>query len=570
MKKKILYLLILFSVFTSKVRSQDVGITGIVSPVSSCNIGTDTIIATLFNFSPFPIGGTFTMQYTINGGPPVSENISTSLNASQSVDFAFATLSNFSIEGTYQVCVTVIFVGDINSANNTNCANVISDTSVIGGTISSSVSLVCSGSNTGTMNLSGQNNPITQWEFSINNGNPPWNPVVPANNTTTHTFNNLTSQTYFRVLIEGGFCPDDYSTPFIVNVDLPTNAGSISGSTAYCSTTNSGTLTSVGVVGTILDWETSTTGTFPGTSTGNSTSTLNYNNLTQTTYYKVIAQNGVCPPASSATAIIDILPASNGGTISGGGDYCLSNNNGLLTLNGYGGDSLYWIYSVDGGVNWNTISNYTDTYAFSNVNINTVYAVVVQFVGCSVDTSAYAFVNIIPDPIANAGIDDTIFIYDSSPLNASGGYFYDWSPSGSLSNANINNPVASPLVTTTYTVIVSDSIGCFDTDDVTIYVIDTTTAIPPPTDIIVSNFITLNNDGLNDVWNIPGIQLFNDTEVTVFNNQGQIVFNEKNYANTWAGTFNSDALPDGNYFYVVVVGDLSITKKGILTIISNR
>lgn len=53
------------------------------------------------------------------------------------------------------------------------------------------------------------------------------------------------------------------------------------------------------------------------------------------------------------------------------------------------------------------------------------------------------------------------------PLQATGGTTYTWSPAGSLSNANISNPLASPSSTTTYYVTISDG-ACNKTDSVTV------------------------------------------------------------------------------------------------------
>jgi len=56
---------------------------------------------------------------------------------------------------------------------------------------------------------------------------------------------------------------------------------------------------------------------------------------------------------------------------------------------------------------------------------------------------------------------------------ASGGtplYTYSWTPTTGLNDASIANPTASPAVTTPYTVTVTDSKGCTDSDDVTVTV----------------------------------------------------------------------------------------------------
>ncbi|MEZ4849608.1 MAG: PKD domain-containing protein [Bacteroidia bacterium] len=55
-------------------------------------------------------------------------------------------------------------------------------------------------------------------------------------------------------------------------------------------------------------------------------------------------------------------------------------------------------------------------------------------------------------------------------LRAQGGLSYLWTPSTGLSDTTIPNPVATPSVTTTYSVTVFNSSGCQDTDDMTLVV----------------------------------------------------------------------------------------------------
>ena len=70
---------------------------------------------------------------------------------------------------------------------------------------------------------------------------------------------------------------------------------------------------------------------------------------------------------------------------------------------------------------------------------------------------------------ASAGPDRTICEGSSATLNGSGGGTYSWSPSYGLSNPNIANPVASPAVTTTYTLTVTNGL-CVSTDVVLVTV----------------------------------------------------------------------------------------------------
>ena len=71
--------------------------------------------------------------------------------------------------------------------------------------------------------------------------------------------------------------------------------------------------------------------------------------------------------------------------------------------------------------------------------------------------------------IANAGSDVAICKGASTTLNGSGAGSYLWSPSYGLSNPAIANPVATPGVTTTYTLTVSNG-GCIKTDNVVVTV----------------------------------------------------------------------------------------------------
>ncbi|MBA4319371.1 MAG: hypothetical protein C0412_13295 [Flavobacterium sp.] len=84
--------------------------------------------------------------------------------------------------------------------------------------------------------------------------------------------------------------------------------------------------------------------------------------------------------------------------------------------------------------------------------------------------------------IANANAGQDVAINCSTPsttLSASGGVSYSWSPATGLSATNIANPIASPEVTTTYTVTVTAENGCTASDSVI---------------ISVTNFIVANDD----------------------------------------------------------------------------
>jgi gliding motility-associated-like protein len=93
--------------------------------------------------------------------------------------------------------------------------------------------------------------------------------------------------------------------------------------------------------------------------------------------------------------------------------------------------------------------------------------------GCIYDTTISIVVY--QAPVADAGLDQLICTNQgqtSVTLSASGGTNYSWTPTSTLSNANIFNPIASPHATTKYFVDVTLN-GCTSRDSVTITVSST-------------------------------------------------------------------------------------------------
>lgn len=79
-------------------------------------------------------------------------------------------------------------------------------------------------------------------------------------------------------------------------------------------------------------------------------------------------------------------------------------------------------------------------------------------------------------PTVYAGADRTINPGDSTQFNAIGSaqnLTYLWSPSNTLNNPTIKNPVAKPAITTLYTLTVTSPNGCANTDEVIVYVTGT-------------------------------------------------------------------------------------------------
>jgi len=93
----------------------------------------------------------------------------------------------------------------------------------------------------------------------------------------------------------------------------------------------------------------------------------------------------------------------------------------------------------------------------------------------------------------------------SAQLSATGGQTYTWSPSGDLDNANISNPVATPLSTTPYSVTVTDNNSCSSSSSVTVTVKPNPIADFTASDVCLglsTSFLNTSNPnvGITSAW----------------------------------------------------------------------
>ena len=200
--------------------------------------------------------------------------------------------------------------------------------------------------------------------------------------------------------------------------------------------------------------------------------------LYATTNYYV----GFCP-GSFRTLVVAVVnnPTADAGT---NAQIC---SGGSVTLNASGGVSYQW--SPSNGLSNTNISN-----PVASPTITTTYYVTsTNLFGCTAVDSVLISLG---SAAANAGNDTSICPGGNVQLQASGGVTYSWSPTTSLSNANIFNPVASPSITTSYIVTVSDGSVCSNVDTVIVTVLPSVNANAGTDDTICpGNSIQLNASG---------------------------------------------------------------------------
>ena len=81
----------------------------------------------------------------------------------------------------------------------------------------------------------------------------------------------------------------------------------------------------------------------------------------------------------------------------------------------------------------------------------------------------------------------------------------------------------------------------------------------------VPNALTLNGDGLNDVWILSNQYAFQkDVEVEIYNTKGALVLRTKNYQNNWPS--NVSVIKSQMFFYVIKNKD-KLIKKGTISVL---
>ena len=167
------------------------------------------------------------------------------------------------------------------------------------------------------------------------------------------------------------------------------------------------------------------------------------------TTYTVEVFTGNCSSLDEVTVFVNESP-----DITSSGDIVIIVGDST-TLGVNGGDNYLW--STGETTPFITVTpNETTTYSVSSTSIN----------GCVTDLNIT--VTVVPEVIADAGLDTTVCAGETVTLTASGGETYLWSTGDTTSSIEVN-----PFVTTTYTVAAQDAYGNSDSDSVTVTVNET-------------------------------------------------------------------------------------------------
>ena len=136
------------------------------------------------------------------------------------------------------------------------------------------------------------------------------------------------------------------------------------------------------------------------------------------------------------------------------------------------GTIISWSWDFDDGVGFSTLQS--PTYTYGAPNTYNVKLVVVSNFGCTDSITIPVTIN--PLPAADAGLDRVIcntgtVQIGGLPTSVTPNVSYLWDNATSLSSATLPNPDASPIVTTRFSLTVTENTtGCFDTSSVVVTV----------------------------------------------------------------------------------------------------
>ncbi|MCI9844383.1 T9SS sorting signal type C domain-containing protein [Flavobacterium pectinovorum] len=277
-----------------------------------------------FTATPTNQGTAPTYQWRVNGS-----NVGTNSSVST---FTTTTLANNDI-------VTVVMTSNASpcltgSPATSNSVTMLVSSISAGGSVAGST-VVCPGTNSATLTLSGHTGSVTGWESSLDNFATAGTPI--ANITTSLLVENLTSTTSYRAVVQNGTCSVAYSSAATITVrTAPTATFSLSGTATVCEGTarsvrfnnphpegitvtyniNGGTETSVDIAGSA----------FLDVLASASAGTYSYNLV------RVAYQAGGCPTALSGSVSLTVNPTPTEPTIGTTTHVNCSSNTGSVVL----------------------------------------------------------------------------------------------------------------------------------------------------------------------------------------------------------------------------------------------
>ncbi|MBS1651432.1 MAG: gliding motility-associated C-terminal domain-containing protein [Bacteroidetes bacterium] len=534
--------------------------TTVISPTCGANNGSASVIATggiaPYTYSWIPSGattptigglgaGTYSVIVSSTGGTcPKMQVINLSNPTGPSITYTQTNIN------CYNLCTgSIVVIGTSTSSPITyNWSN---------GSTASSVSSLCQGPltvsvsaagciTTQTFNITqnsdinvGVSNVIQPKCFNVCNGSVtivgvggslPYTYSWSPSGANTNTLSSLCSGTYIATVMDNLGCAKT-DTVVLFNPTKIVLTNTLNNSS--CTTVSDGSI-AISVSGGLPAY------TYTWVSAPSFTSnTQNLNNIHSGTYSLSIQDNNGCVKDTILKIAPTITIIANAGNDTA---VCMKNSVVLSGTNSIGAVNYNW-YVVP---SLSTSIANTPTLGIPASTGTSTY--VLQAISSASNCMAFdtVVVSTYSVPQINIGPSYTIPAFSSTVIGGSPtaptAVSFTWSPTSTLINFNTTNPTATNTITTTYTLMVVDAHGCYNSDTVVV-------SIYPQ--LVIPNGFSPNGDGKNDYWQLDYIYQFPNNTVEVYNRWGEQLFYSKGYNVPFDGKYQGQDLPVGTYYYII-------------------
>ena len=202
----------------------------------------------------------------------------------------------------------------------------------------------------------------------------------------------------------------------------------------------------------------------------------------------------------------------------------------------YGDGAGIGTYEWDNGVMDN------EWFTPTNSNIYTLTGTR-DFTGCSNTDQITLTVNELPE-IVETIINEEFGDDGSISIDVIAGtppFDFDWDVDGLGDNDDFQD--LTDLRGGTYVLIVIDDNGCKSRFTI---VLENMNSL-----IIIPSALTPNGDGVNDVWDIKGLNDYPEMQLQIFDRNGMLLHEQQGLYTDWDGIYAGKQLPEGDYFYII-------------------
>jgi hypothetical protein len=375
--------------------------------VQSGSCSSTTTSAVSITVSPTTVSGSISGSTTVcsgsnTGSLTLSGHTGNVIRWESSTDgTTWSSITNTTTSQSYSNLTTttqyraVVQSGSCSSATTSAVSITVSPITVTGSI--SGGATVCSGSNSGTLTLSGHTGDVLKWETSTNNGST-WSDV--SNTTTSQTYTNLTTTTQYRAVVQSGSCTSATTSAVTITVYDVLLSGSISGNQTMCSG-----VVPDSIVNTVLpsggngvysyQWQSSSNNSTWVNISGQTSKDYYTGALGSSTYYRRAVNSGDCPTAYTASSFIKINTCNGPGGVTNDIIFWLKSDEGVIGSNpitmwqDQSGNEKHAVKSLGNPLKTSTVTNYHPTILFDgNSGFDTDSIIIEQiFIVFKPDTS---------------------------------------------------------------------------------------------------------------------------------------------------------------------------------------